>query len=159
MHNFKGIDFNMDDDRAFNGAIGTAKLGAGERVGDALSAAAAQNHTIVTGSDLTVGVVGSMASGGHGPVSSRFGLAADQVVEMEVVTATGELLTINQESSPDLFWAMRGVCFPPKPNSLSAVTNQYPGRRLHLRRHPLPHRARLPESTNGIPLHFLQHQP
>ena len=115
MHNFKGIDFNMDDDRTFNGAVGTAKVGAGMTVGEILTATADQNLTMVTGSDLTVGIAGFLASGGHGPVSSRFGLGADQVVEMEVVTAKGELLTINQESQPDLFWAMRGVRSPPLP--------------------------------------------
>ena len=82
---------------------------------DILTAAADQNLTAVTGSDPTVGIAGFLAGGGHGPVTSRFGLGADQVVEMEVVTPDGELMTINQDSQPDLFWAMRGVCLSISP--------------------------------------------
>lgn len=102
----------MNDARIFNGAVGTVKIGAGMQVADILSAASDQNLTVVTGSDPTVGIVGFLAAGGHGPVTSRFGLGADQVVEMEVVAPDGESLTINQESQPDLFWAIRGVCLP-----------------------------------------------
>lgn len=78
-------------------------------VGEILSAAAANNATVLTGSDMTVGIGGWLAGGGHGPITSRFGMGADQVVEMEVVTPQGALLTINKDSYSDLFWAMRGV--------------------------------------------------
>lgn len=36
-------------------------------------------------------------------------MAADQVVELEIVTADGDHLTINEDNNSDLFWAMRGV--------------------------------------------------
>lgn len=78
-------------------------------VGEILQAAADNNVTVVTGSDPTVGIGGWVAGAGHGPVTSRFGLGADQVVEMEVVTASGQFLTINNKQNQDLFWAMRGV--------------------------------------------------
>ena len=78
-------------------------------VGDILRAAADNNVTVNTGSNTDVGIAGWTAGGGHGAVSSRYGLGADQVVEMEVVTAQGEILTVNKDSSPDLFWALRGV--------------------------------------------------
>ena len=99
----------MNDKRTFNGAIGTVTIGSGQTVVDVLNAAAANNVTVITGSDQTVGVAGFLSGGGHGPVTSRYGLGADQVIEMQVVTASGQLLTINTSSSPDLFWAMRGV--------------------------------------------------
>lgn len=108
-HNIRGITFDIGDKRVFNNAIGTVKIAAGMTVGEILQAAAANNVTVVTGSDPTVGIGGWLAGGGHGPVTSRFGLGADQVVEMEVVTATGQFLTINNQQHQDLFWAMRGV--------------------------------------------------
>lgn len=108
-HNIRGIDFDTSDNRTFNNAAGTAKISAGMTVGEILLAAGANNLTAVTGSDPTVGIGGWLAGGGHGPVTSRFGMGADQVVEMDVVTAQGDLLTINPNSQPDLFWAMRGV--------------------------------------------------
>ena len=79
-------------------------------MGEILQAAADNNVTVVTGSDPTVGIGGWLTGGGHGPVTSRFGLGADQVIEMEVVTADGSYLVINNDQNQDLFWAMRGVC-------------------------------------------------
>jgi hypothetical protein len=78
------------------------------------------NITVVGGGDIEVGIGGWITGGGHSPISSKFGLGADQVLEMEVVTADGELRTINAITNPDLFWAMRGVSSQlqfPKPSS------------------------------------------
>ncbi|PHH88982.1 hypothetical protein CDD83_6788 [Cordyceps sp. RAO-2017] len=66
------------------------------------------NQTIVGGAGKTVGVTGYMSGGGHSVLSPRFGLAADNVLELDVVTAAGEFLTVNEDRHPDLFWAMRG---------------------------------------------------
>lgn len=49
-----------------------------------------------------------MLGGGHSPLSSIYGLAADQVLAMEVVLANGRFVTVTEESHPDLFWAIRG---------------------------------------------------
>ena len=42
-------------------------------------------------------------------LAARYGLGADNVLEMDMVTPGGELLTINEDQNRDLFWAMRGV--------------------------------------------------
>ena len=68
-----------------------------------------RNLTIVSGGAGTVGVGGYLTGGGHGALSSTYGMAADQVLEMEVVTPGGDILTINECQNRDLFWAMRGV--------------------------------------------------
>jgi FAD/FMN-containing dehydrogenase len=73
------------------------------------SEAAKNKVTVVGGAGLTVGIGGWITGGGHSPISSKFGLGADRVLEMEVVTADGELRTVNSTSNPGLFWAMRGV--------------------------------------------------
>ena len=49
-----------------------------------------------------------MLGGGHSPLSSLYGLAADQVLGFEAITASGEFLTANSTSNQDLFWALRG---------------------------------------------------
>ena len=46
--------------------------------------------------------------GGHGPLSSTYGLASSQVLQMTVATATGEVLVANAVQNQDLFWALRG---------------------------------------------------
>lgn len=51
---------------------------------------------------------GYIQGGGHSPLSSLYGMAADNVLGFEVVTSTGEFLTANSTSNPDLFWALRG---------------------------------------------------
>ena len=51
---------------------------------------------------------GWLQGGGHGTLSPRYGLGVDNVLEIEIVTADGQLRTVNAYSSPDLFWALRG---------------------------------------------------
>ncbi|KAK8070582.1 FAD binding domain protein [Apiospora hydei] len=51
---------------------------------------------------------GFIQGGGHGPLASRYGLAADTVLEMEVVTPTGEFVIASPKENTDLFWALRG---------------------------------------------------
>lgn len=46
--------------------------------------------------------------GGHGPLTARYGLGADQFLEVKLVTADGQYLVCNEVSNPDLFWAVRG---------------------------------------------------
>ena len=57
----------------------------------------------------TVGVMGGyIQGGGHSPLSSIYGMAADQVLSMEVVTADGRFVTADFDRNTDLFWALRG---------------------------------------------------
>ena len=49
-----------------------------------------------------------MQNGGHSPASQKFGLAVAQVLEYQVVQASGELVTANACTNQDLFWALRG---------------------------------------------------
>lgn len=51
---------------------------------------------------------GYTQGGGHSPLSSRYGLAADQVLEWEVVDASGQLLVATREKNKDLYWALSG---------------------------------------------------
>jgi len=67
------------------------------------------NETVVGGTGPTVSVGGYLTGGGHSLLSARYGLGTDQVLEMQIVTPRGEILTINECSHSDLFWAMRGV--------------------------------------------------
>ena len=66
------------------------------------------NQNIVAGNSNTVSVGGYIAGGGHGIYSGRYGLAADNVLELEMVTPTGEVVTANECQNPDIFWAVRG---------------------------------------------------
>lgn len=57
----------------------------------------------------SVGLGGWLTGGGHSPVGALYGLGVDNVLEMQIVTPTGDLVTANECQNPDLFWAFRGV--------------------------------------------------
>jgi hypothetical protein len=59
--------------------------------------------------DQTVGwTCGYVAGGGHSLLASIYGMAADQVLAYEVVTADGRFVTASDNVNSDLFWALRG---------------------------------------------------
>lgn len=89
--------------------IPAVTLGAGQDWEEVYEAVNAQGLTVVGGTGDTIGLGGYLTGGGHSPLSAKFGLAVDQVLEMEVVTASGDVLVTNAVQNADLFWAMRGV--------------------------------------------------
>ncbi|NYF49913.1 FAD-binding oxidoreductase [Tunturiibacter gelidoferens] len=60
------------------------------------------------GAISTTGIAGLTLGGGYGYLSRRYGMACDNLVSADVVTASGELVTASADSNPDLFWALRG---------------------------------------------------
>ncbi|RYP09687.1 hypothetical protein DL764_001113 [Monosporascus ibericus] len=85
------------------------KIGAGVQASEAQEAANAQGLVVVEGDCPTVGIAGGYTQGGGtSPLGSKFGLAADQVLEWEVVTGKGELLTATPRQNSDLYWALAG---------------------------------------------------
>ena len=74
-----------------------------------LNAAAGEHELAVTGGAIsTTGIAGLTLGGGLGWLMPKFGLAADNVIAIELVTADGEIIEVTHESDPDLFWALRG---------------------------------------------------
>jgi len=55
-----------------------------------------------------VGVGGLTLGGGMGWLVSSAGAACDNVVQIELIDAEGRLITVNAQSDPDLFWALKG---------------------------------------------------
>ena len=71
---------------------------------------ATQQHGLATvlGFVSEVGVAGLTLGGGFGYLMRRFGWAVDNLHEVEIVTADGELRTANRVRNAELFWALRG---------------------------------------------------
>jgi len=63
----------------------------------------------VTGGAISsTGVAGYTLGGGLGWLMGVYGLAADNLLSVELVTAEGEALNVTSDSHPDLFWALQG---------------------------------------------------
>jgi FAD/FMN-containing dehydrogenase len=56
----------------------------------------------------TTGIAGLTLGGGLGWLNGVHGLAVDNVLSVELVTAGGEVVTASEHNHPDLFWALRG---------------------------------------------------
>jgi FAD/FMN-containing dehydrogenase len=56
----------------------------------------------------TTGIAGLTLGGGVGWLMGKYGLAVDNLLSVELVTAAGEVLNVSADAYPDLFWAVRG---------------------------------------------------
>jgi FAD/FMN-containing dehydrogenase len=54
------------------------------------------------------GIAGLTLGGGIGWLNGKHGLACDNVLSLDVVTADGQVRTANADQHQDLFWALRG---------------------------------------------------
>ncbi|KAK4080908.1 CAZyme family AA7 [Trichoderma harzianum] len=83
-------------------------VGGGSEMWDIYVAADKHHEAIVGGGGKTVGIGGYITGGGHSIFAPKYGLAADNVWEMEIVTPGGDIVVANEDRHQDLFWAMRG---------------------------------------------------
>jgi FAD/FMN-containing dehydrogenase len=54
------------------------------------------------------GIAGLTLGGGIGWLGGRYGLASDNLLSVDLVTADGQLLHVSEDEHADLFWALRG---------------------------------------------------
>jgi len=107
-HYIKEIQF-VERYNRFSWSGAAIKAGSGVQASELYSATKTYGVTCVGGEGATVGVAGGfILGGGHSPLSSVYGMGADHLLEIEIVTADGELITANTEQNADLFWALSG---------------------------------------------------
>ena len=75
---------------------------------DVANATAQHGLTASIGIVGTVGAIGLITGGGYGYTSAKCGLAVDNILGAEMVTADGRIVDVNANREPDLFWAIRG---------------------------------------------------
>ncbi|WP_151447247.1 FAD-binding oxidoreductase [Lacisediminimonas profundi] len=85
-----------------------AVAGPGAMLGDVDHETQAYGLAVPTGINSTTGIAGLTLGGGFGWTSRSLGLTADNLIAAEVVTAEGEQIRCDENSHPDLFWAIRG---------------------------------------------------
>jgi hypothetical protein len=86
----------------------TARVEAGAEWQDVTVPAAEHGLAALAGSAPDVGVVGYTLGGGMGWLARRYGLSANSVVAVDIVTPDGRLIRADAANEPDLFWAVRG---------------------------------------------------
>ena len=89
-------------------ANGRAVVGPGARLGNIYNTLGAHGLAIPAGTCPSVGIGGHALGGGFGLASRAWGLASDNLVSVQVVTADGKVLVADKKHHSGLFWACRG---------------------------------------------------
>ncbi len=102
------IDLSEMKDIQVNTESRTAKIQAGNTLGEVDKATHEHGLALPMGIIGTTGVGGLTLGGGIGYLSRKGGLTIDNLLEAEMVLANGEKVVANKTSHPELFWAIRG---------------------------------------------------
>ena len=86
----------------------TVRAEGGVLWGELNDATATHGLAVTGGAISTTGIAGLTLGGGLGWLMARYGLAADNLVSVELVTADGAITEVSEESDADLLWALRG---------------------------------------------------
>jgi FAD/FMN-containing dehydrogenase len=103
-----GVVVDLSKLRTIRITAGRATIGAGARLGNIYNGLATQGVAIPAGTCPSVGIGGHVLGGGFGLASRAWGLASDNLVSVQIVTADGKVLVADTGHHPDLFWACRG---------------------------------------------------
>ena len=102
------IDTRMLDRITFDAQRRVVTAGAGSSLGGIYTALKSSGLAFAAGSCPTVGVSGHMLGGGFGFLARPYGLSCDFLRSIQLVDATGTVVTADANQNPDLFWASRG---------------------------------------------------
>jgi hypothetical protein len=102
------IRVELDDRVEIDPLARIARVPAGARWEEVVTAAAKHGLSALHGSSPTVGAVGYLLHGGLSFYGRRHGVAANLVRAIELVTASGNKIRIDTEHDDSLFWALRG---------------------------------------------------
>lgn len=100
LSNMKDLQIDLEES--------TAWAEAGSTAGEFTNAVGAHGLAVGFGDTGSVGIGGITLGGGVGYLVRKYGLTIDSLLAAEIVTADGQLLYVDAEHHPDLFWAIRG---------------------------------------------------
>ena len=105
-----GIVIDLRDLKEIDLDVGNRRLwaGAGLTAGEVTAAVTPHGLVIGFGDTASVGIGGITTGGGVGYLVRRDGLTIDNLIGAEIVTADGNIRTVDADNHPELFWAIRG---------------------------------------------------
>jgi hypothetical protein len=86
-----------------------ATIGAGAHLAEIYRALHDHRVTIPAGCGPTVGIAGLTLGGGLGVLGRTYGLTCDRLTAAQIVLADGSMITCDDRSDQDLYWALRGA--------------------------------------------------
>lgn len=102
------IDLRQMNDVSVNADARTARVGGGATMSHLDRACEPYGLATTGGRVSTTGVGGFTLGGGSGWLDRKFGLACDNLLEVELVTADGSVVRASETEHPELFWALHG---------------------------------------------------
>ena len=102
------VDLSLLRDVHVDVAARTVDVGGGCLQQEVDAATREHGLAVTCGHAGSTGVGGLVLQGGHGYLERAFGLAIDNLLEVDVVLASGDMVTASAEEEADLFWAVRG---------------------------------------------------
>jgi FAD/FMN-containing dehydrogenase len=100
------VDLTRMQNVKIEGHVATVGGGATSTV--VAEAVGARGFIAVTGIIGSVGMAGLATGGGYGHFTAKFGMASDNILGAEMVLADGRIVQVDEDTEPDLFWALRG---------------------------------------------------
>jgi FAD/FMN-containing dehydrogenase len=91
-----------------NPAAMTVRAEGGATIGDLDAATQEHGLAVPMGVVSETGIAGLTLGGGLGWLRRKYGVASDNLIAIEVVTADGRVLRASENENADLFWAARG---------------------------------------------------
>ncbi|MFG2142993.1 FAD-binding oxidoreductase [Streptomyces sp. NPDC048696] len=86
----------------------TVRVEAGATLGDVDRETQLHGLAVPSGQVSETGIAGLTLSGGMGMLQRKYGLTCDNLLSVDMVTVSGELVVADAGNNPELFWALRG---------------------------------------------------
>mmetsp|Transcript_12150 Transcript_12150/g.13430 ORF Transcript_12150/g.13430 Transcript_12150/m.13430 type:complete len:663 (+) Transcript_12150:67-2055(+) len=103
------LQFSLMTDITINPANNYTTIEPGVLAGNVTAALAPLNRGHPVGNCNSIGATGYLSVGGFGFWTRLHGMGVDVIVEYELVTAAGDIVIVNKDSNPELFFALRGA--------------------------------------------------
>ncbi|EUC35506.1 hypothetical protein COCCADRAFT_35010 [Bipolaris zeicola 26-R-13] len=103
------IDLSKFRKVVVDASANTMTIGAATIFADMLDPLYAAGKQMPSGGSSTPSIIGVTLGGGIGPLTGAHGLLIDSLLSVEMVTGSGQILTVSATKNSDLFWGMRGA--------------------------------------------------